>query len=131
MIAFNENLLKALAKSVLMSLRVIAAASAIDAAIHKKMISSGGRSSDLTKWTILNISNEEMKDVMKTIKSLKESGLWIKGMSETIKNEAKEQKEGFFRMLLGTLGATLLENLLTGKGIIRAGESAVRAGQDF
>ena len=52
-------------------------------------------------------------------------------MSETIKNEAKEQKEGLFRMLLGTLGATLLENLLTGKGIIRAGESAVRAGQDF
>ena len=114
-----------------MSLRVIAAASATDAAIHKKMISSGGRSSDLTKWTILNISNEEMKDVMKTIKSLKESGLWIKSVSETIKNEAKEQKEGFFGMLLGALGATLLENLLTGKGIIRAGESAVRADQDF
>ena len=79
----------------------------------------------------LIISNEEMNDVMKIIKSLEESGLLIKGISEIIKNEAKEQNGGFLGMLLGTLGASLLGNLLTGKGTIRAGEDTVRAGQDF
>ena len=72
-----------------------------------------------------------MNDVIKIIKSLEESGLLIKGVSETIKNEAKEQKGGFLGMLLGTLGASLLGNLLTGKGTIKAGEGTVRAGQDF
>ena len=69
------------------------------------------------------ISDEEMEDIMKIIKSLKKSALLIKGVSETIKNEAKEQKDGFLDMLLGTLGASLLENLSTGKGVMRAGES--------
>ena len=55
----------------------------------------------------------------------------IKGVSETTKTEAKEQKGGFLSMLLGTLGATLLGNLLTGKGTIRAGEGTIRTGQDF
>ena len=55
----------------------------------------------------------------------------IKGVNDTIKNEAKEQKEGFLSRLLGTLGASLLGNLLTGKGTIRAGESTIRAGQKF
>ena len=68
---------------------------------------------------------------MKIIKSLEEYGLLIKDVSETIKNEAKEQKGGFLGMLLGTLGASLLGNLLTGKGIFRAGEGAIRADQDF
>ena len=54
-----------------------------------------------------------MNDITKIIKSLEESGLLIKGLSETIKNEAKEQKGGILRMLLGTLGASLLGNLLT------------------
>ena len=54
-----------------------------------------------------------MNDIMKKIKSLEESGLLIKGISETIKNEAKEQKGGFLGMLLGTLGASLLENQLS------------------
>ena len=72
-----------------------------------------------------------MNDVIKIIKSPEESGLLIKGVSETIKNEAKEQKGGFLGMLLGTLGASLLGNLLTGKGTIKAGEGTVRAGQDF
>ena len=72
-----------------------------------------------------------MNDIMKAIKSLKESGLLIKAICEIIKNEAIEQKEGFLSMLLATLGASLLSNLLTGKGTIRAGESNVRAGQDF
>ena len=69
--------------------------------------------------TILIISNEEINDIMKIIKSLEESGLLIKGVGKTIKNKAKEQKGGFFSMLLGTLGASLLGNLLTGKGTIR------------
>ena len=72
--------------------------------------------------TFIN-SNEEMNDFMKMIFIwLEESGLLIKGVRETIKNEAKEQKGEFPRMLLGTLGASLLGNLLTGKGTIRAGQ---------
>ena len=54
----------------------------------------------------------------------------MKGVSETIKNETKEQKGGFLSMLLGTLGASLLGNLLTGKGFVRAGEGTIRAGYD-
>ena len=81
-----------------------------------------------------------MNDIMKIIKSPKGSCLLIKGVVQTIKNEAKEQKRGFFSMLLCTLGASLIGNLLTGKSTIRAGEGAiatsqgqgtVRAGQDF
>ena len=81
--------------------------------------------------TTLIISNEGMNDIMEIIKSLEKSWLLIKGVIEAIKNEAKEQKEGFLRMLLGTLGASLLGNLLTGKGTVRAGEGIIRAGQDF
>ena len=71
--------------------------------------------------TTLIISNEEMTDIKKVVKALEESGLLIKGVNETIINEAKEQKEGFLGMILGTLGTSLLGNLLTGKGTIRAG----------
>ena len=67
-------------------------------------------------FTTLIIFNKEMKDIIKIVKSLKDSGLLIKGVSETIKNEAKEQRGGFPGMLLGTLGASLLGNLLTGEG---------------
>ena len=81
-------------------------------------------------FTILISSNEEMNDIMKIVKSLEESELLIKGVSETIKNEAKEQKGEFLSTLLGTLGANLLGNLLTGKGTIRAGEGTVRAGEN-
>ena len=88
--------------------------------------------------TTLIISNEEMNDIMKTIKSLEEFGLLIKGVSETVKNEAEEQEGGFLSMLLGTLVASLLGNLFAGKGTIRvgedtirAGEGTIRAGQDF
>ena len=98
-------------------------ASATDAAIHKKMLEYG--------FTTLIISNEEMNDILNIVKSLEESGLLIEGISETIKNEAKEQKGGFLRMLLGTLRASLLGNLLTGKGTIRAGEGAIKAGEHF
>ena len=73
-----------------------------------------------------------MDDILKIVKSLEDSGVLLKGVSETIQNEAKEQRGGFLNMLLGTLGASLLGDLLTnnlsGKGVVRAGEGAVRAG---
>ena len=72
-----------------------------------------------------------MEYIMKIVKSLAESGLLIKGVRETIKNEAKEQKGGFLSILLGTLGASLLGNLLTGKGTIREGEGTIRADEKF
>ena len=59
-----------------------------------------------------------MKDIIKIVKSLKDSGLLLKGVSKTVQNEAKEQKRGFLSMLLGTLSASLLGNILTGKGVI-------------
>ena len=117
-----KNLLKPLRKNVLIPLGLTAAASATDAALHKKMFGPG-------VTTFIN-SNEEMNNIIKIVKSLQESGLLIKGISETIKKKAKEQKRRFLR-LLGTLGATLLGNLLIGKGKIRAGEGTVTVGQDF
>ena len=88
--------------------------------------------------TTLIIINEEMNDVMKIIKSLEKSGLLVEGVSQTIKNEAKEQKGGFFSMLLEALGASLLGNLSPckgaivtsqGRGVIRAGEGTFKAGE--
>ena len=69
-----------------------------------------------------------MKDIIKIVKSLEDSGLLLKGVSKTIQNEAKEQKGGFLSMLLGTLGASLLGDILTGQGTNRAGEGIIRAG---
>ena len=68
---------------------------------------------------------------MKIIKSLEESGLLIKEITETTKNETKEQKGGFILMLLGTLAASILGNALTGKGVIRAGEGTIKSGEFF
>ena len=72
-----------------------------------------------------------MDDILKIIKSLEDSGVLLKGVTETIQNEAKEQRGGFLSMLLGTLGASFLGDLLTkklsGKGVIRAGEGTTRA----
>ena len=70
-----------------------------------------------------------MDDLIKIVKSLEHSGLLLKGVTESVQNEVKEQKGGFLSMLLGTLGASLLGNLLNGKGIRRDGEGIVRAGQ--
>ena len=67
------------------------------------------------------VSNEEMNDIMKNVQALEDSNILLKGVTKTIKNETKEQKGGFLSMLLGTLGASLLGNLLAGKGILRAG----------
>ena len=102
-----------LARNVLAPLGITAATSAIDAGIQKKVRGSG--------TTTLIISNKEMNDTMKIVQALEDSNILLKGVTKTIKNETKEQKGGFLSMLLGTLGASLLGNLLTGKGIVRAG----------
>ena len=113
-----------LAKNVLAPLGISAAISVIDGTIKKKMLGSG--------TTTLIISNDEMNDILKIVKSLENSGLLLKGISETIQHEAKEQRGGFLSMLLGTLGASLLGDILSkglsGKGVIRAGEGTIRAG---
>ena len=109
-----------LAKNVLAPLGISAAMSAIDGSIKKKIFGSG--------TTTLIISNDEMDDILKIVKSLENSGVLLKGVSETIQHEAKEQRGGFLGILLGTLGASLLGDILSGKGVIRAGEETVRAG---
>ena len=67
-----------------------------------------------------------MEDISKVVKYLEDSGLLLKGVTETVQNRVKDQKGGFLRMLLGILGASLLGNILTGQGINRAGEGIVR-----
>ena len=89
-----------LAKNILASLGIAAAASAIDVGIQKKIHESG--------TTTLIISDEEMNDIIKIVQALEDSNILLKGVTNTIKNETKEQKEGFLTMLLGTLGASLL-----------------------
>ena len=96
------NVLKPLAKSVLILLGLTTAASATDAAIHEKVFGFGTHLLDLGKRTALVILNEKINDVMKKVKLLEESGLLTKGVSEAIKNKAKEQKGRFLGMLLGT-----------------------------
>ena len=129
-----KSVITPLAKSILipLGLTAAAAAAAADAGIHKKILGSGGH-------TTLIISNRDMEDLIKIVKSLEDSGLLLNGVAESVKNEIKEQKGGFLTMLLGTLGASLLGNLLTGQGINkkgkgihgihRAGEGIVRAGE--
>ena len=109
-----------LAKNVLAPLGLTAALSAIDGSIKKKIHGSGVK---------LIIEQEDMSDIIKIIETLENSGILLKGVTKTIKNETEEQRGGFLSMLLGTLGASLLGNLLTGgKGMMRAGEGIVRAG---
>ena len=62
-----------------------------------------------------------MNDIMKIVQALEDSNIFLKGVTKTIETETKEQKGGFLSMLLGTLRSSLLGNLLTGKGIERAG----------
>ena len=110
-----KNVIKPLAKRVLIPLRLTAAASAADAGIHKKIFESGNT-------TTLIISNDEIHNIIKIVKSLEDYGLLLKEVTETVQNEVKEQKVGFLSMFLGTLGARFLGNLLTGKGVNRAGK---------
>ena len=125
-----------LLKSVIKPLGMLdltAAASATDAAINKKKILGSGN------HTTLIISNDDLQDHLKIVKSLEDSGILFDRITETVKNEVKEQKGGFLSMLLGTLKASLLDDLLTkylldrgvitgGEGTIRAGEGTIRAG---
>ena len=97
-----------------------AAMCAIDGSIQKKIHGSGVK---------LIIEEEDMKDIIKIIEALENSGILLQGATKTIENETKEQRGGFLSMLLGTLGASLLGNLLTRKGIMRAGDGIVRAGE--
>ena len=83
----GPSVLKPSAKNILKQLGLTTATSTTDATIHKKMLGSG--------FTTLIISNKEMNDIMKIVKSLEESRLLIKSVSETITNEAKKQKEDF------------------------------------
>ena len=114
-----------LAKNVLAPLGLAVSMSAIDGSIQKKIHGSGVK---------LIIEQEDMKDIMKIIKALENSVILLKGVSKTIKNETKEQRGGFLSMLLGTLGASLLGNLLTGgKGSAASrakGDGMVRAGSE-
>ena len=108
-----KNVIKPLAERVFIPLELTAAASGADAGIHKKILGSG--------ITTLIISNEKVNDIMKIVQALEDCNILLKGVTKTIKNETKEQKGGFLSMLLGTLGASLLGHILTGKGIVRAG----------
>ena len=123
-------MIKPLGKSVLIPLGLTAAELVADAEIHKKILGSGN-------MTTLLISHDETEDIIKMVKSLEDSGSLLKGVTETVQNEVKEQKGEFLSMLLDTLGASLLGYILTGwginragkgKGINRAGEGIVRAG---
>ena len=117
-----------LLKSVIKPLGMLgltAAGLATDAAMNKKIYGSGNH-------TTLIIFNDDIQDLLKIVKSLEDSGVLLDGITETVKNEVKEQKGGFLSMLLGTLGASLFGDLLTknlsGRGVIGAGERTVRAG---
>ena len=116
-----------LLKSVIKPLGLLgltAASSAIDAGVQKNIHGSG---SAIT----LIVSNDDIQDILKIVKSLEDSGVLLKGVTETIDNDRSEQKGGFLSMLLGTLGTSLLGDLLTknlsGKGTVRAGEGTIRA----
>ena len=114
-----------LAKNILAPLGITAAASAIDARIQIKN----------TRFWDNNFNNfKRRNDIMKIVQALEDSNILLKRVTKTIKNETKEQKGRFLSMLLGTLGASLLGNILAGKGIVRAGsgnkkgKGIVRAG---
>ena len=117
-----KSVITPLAKSVLIPLGLTAAVSAADAGMHKKILGSRNN-------TTLIISNKDMDDLIKIVKSLEDSDLLLKGITESVQNKIKEQKRGFLSMLLGTLGASLLGNLLTGKGIYKKGKGINKAGE--
>ena len=114
-----------LLKSVIKPFALTAASSEIDTGVQKKIYGSG--------TTTLAISNKEMDDIMKIVQALEDSNILLRGVTKTTKNKAKEQKRGFLSMLLGTLGASFLGDLLTknlsGKGTVRAGKRFLRTGE--
>ena len=90
-ISLIKDVIKPLAKSLLIPLGLTAAALAADAGIHKKILGSGNPSSSHNNNTVLIISNDEIEDIIK-IKSLEDSGLLLEGITETVQNEVKEWK---------------------------------------
>ena len=124
LINFLPKLIKpaiSIGKNILAPLGLSAAMSATDAAIQKRMYGSGD--------SMLIISNNDLNDLNKIITALEEHDILLKGTAKAIKNETQKQKGGFLSMLLGTLGASLLGNLLTGKGLYRTGQGMYKAGQ--
>ena len=103
------------AKTILAPLVITAAASATDAGTQKKKKIHGSAT------TTLIIPNKEMNDIMEIVQALDDSNILLKGVAKTIKNETKEKKVGFLSKLFGTLGASVLGNILAEKGIVRAG----------
>ena len=99
-----------LVKKYLAPLGVTAVTSAIETGIQKKIYGSG--------TITLMISNKEMDDIMKIVQGLENSNILLKRVTKTNKNETKEQKGGILEMLFGTLAASLLGNMFTGKGML-------------
>ena len=115
--------LATLAQSVLLEFGLSSAMLAADTVIQKKIYGTTTRA--------LIISNEELEDIIKIVKLHEESGWILKRISETVKNEANKQKVRFLLMLLRTIAASILGSELAWKGVIRADEGVLRAGQIF
>ena len=115
-----------LAKYVLAPLGLTAALSAIDGSIQKQMRGDGATRGAGIKSVI---EQEDMNDIINIIEALENSGILLKGVTKAIENETKEQRGGFLSTLLSTLGAILLGNLSSGKGLARAGERITRASE--
>ena len=124
-----KNVIKPLSKIVLIPLGLTAATYATDAGIQKKRKKEKNKQEKLGSGaTTLIISNEEINNII--VQAFENSNILLKGVTKTVKNETKEQKGGSLNMLLCTLGASLLGNLLTEKETISVGEGIVRAGYD-
>lgn len=106
-----------------MPLGLTAVALAADAGLHNKILGS--------RKTSLVISNDKMKDIMKKVKSLEDSGLLLKGVTKTIEIKIKEWRGGFLSMLLGTSGVSLIWNLLSDRGVTRAEDGVIRADDEI
>ena len=136
-LSLMENVIKKVTKSVLILLELTEAAAAADARIHKKVLGSGKSPLDLATQTTttLTMSNDEIPDIIKIVKSLEDSGLLLKEVRETVREReqegARKQKGGFLSMLLGTIGASLLGNILAGKGMNRAVEGFFNVASSF
>ena len=124
LMSFLPKLIKpafSIGKNILASLGLSAAMSTTDASIQKKMYGSGN--------TISIISNDDLDDLIKIVTALEEHDILLKGTSKIIKNNTKKQEGGFLSMLLGIFGASLIGNLLSGKGLYRTGKGMYRTGQ--
>ena len=126
-----KNVLKSSAKNFLLPFGLSSGISAVDSAIQKEIYGSNRPSDSALRTTALIISNEEMEYITKIVKSLEESGLLIQEINKITKTKTKEQKDGFLSVLLGTLAASILGNALAGRGIVKAGQDIITAGENF